>query len=86
MLNGERFQVISSGGLDNQSEWFTTQIIGLGDTIVSRGGQYQEYLRIEDIGSRTVWLKRYGFAKGLGKFDEAIEIEISNECTTSGAN
>ena len=83
LRRGERFQVIPAGGLDNQKEWFTAKPVGPGDTIVSKGGQYQEYLLIQKIEADTVWIKRRGFAKGLGEFREEIRLAISSVCSNS---
>ena len=86
MRKGERFQVIPTGGLDSQIDWFTESNVGQGATILSRGGQYQEYLQLLEIKSNTVVLKRYGFAKRLGEFDEIVKVAISTECVTDSSS
>lgn len=81
-----RFQVIPDGGLDNQTEYFTEREIKNGETIVLKGGQSQDYIQILELASDRVRIRHYGFARGIGSFDDIKNVSVSERCIINEFN
>ena len=77
---GLLFTVIPPNGLDNSQPRFREHEVSVGATLVSRGAQFQEYLELTQVTRDAVTLRRYGHAKGLGEFNQEIQIPLSKKC------
>jgi len=69
---------ISSSGPDVVTNWTTNLTFRVGETVRRQGGQSNEYWEILAITNGMVKMHYFGFAKGVGDFDEVVWMRESD--------
>ena len=80
LLISDQFRLgkISSSGPDVVTNWTTNLTFRVGETVRQQGGQSNEYWEILAITNGMAKMHYFGFAKGIGGFDEVVWMRESD--------